>query len=48
MKYKIRALFLVVLDLIFINASLLLAYLLRLDYIFYNYEYAHFLVPSQN
>ncbi len=42
MKYKIRALFLVILDLILINVSLILAYLLRLDDIFTNPEYTRF------
>ncbi|MHB8062780.1 MAG: polysaccharide biosynthesis protein [Ruminiclostridium sp.] len=42
MKYKIRALSLAALDLILINASLILAYYLRLDDIFRNPEYTHF------
>lgn len=42
MKYKIRVLFLAVLDLILINVSLILAYLLRLDDIFSNPNYVSF------
>lgn len=42
MKYKIRVLYLAVLDLILINASLILAYLLRLDNIFSNHHYKNF------
>lgn len=36
MRYKIRVLFLIIFDLILINVSLILAYLLRLEYIFRN------------
>ncbi len=42
MKYKIRALSLLIFDIILINASLLLAYYLRLDDIFINTDYTHF------
>lgn len=42
MKYRIRVLFLVFLDFVLINASLILAYLLRLDSIFINPRYTKF------
>jgi FlaA1/EpsC-like NDP-sugar epimerase len=42
MKYKIRAISLAIFDLILINVSFILAYLLRLDNIFTNPEYTNF------
>lgn len=42
MKYKVRALFLAVLDLFFINLSFLLSYLLRADDFFSNPDYSYF------
>lgn len=42
MKYKVRIIFLVILDILLINASFILAYLLRADDFFYNQDYARF------
>lgn len=43
MKYKIRLIYLAILDLILINLSLLLSYILRADDFFINPQYTHFL-----
>ncbi len=44
MKYKIKAFFLIVFDLILINAALILAYFLRLEDIFTNPQHMRFVV----